>query len=177
MKIITDNAAYLQRYYFGILLESTYVTEVGVPISICDIPNKKAFNKYDSKDFIKFTKREEIDFLKNAEWIPNFTDYTQKSVEEMNKEIEIVDNEVSILKENFKKLMEEEHLRESKKTFTEVMKSMNKQALLRKTSIKAKMLMYKKESLNDILTLKEKNMNPVLEKKGLIRKLQSMLHR
>ena len=44
-------------------------------------------------------------------------------------------------------------------------------------SIKAKMLMYKKESLKDILALKEKNMNPVLEKKGLIRKLQSMLHR
>lgn len=177
MKIITDNAAYLQKYYFGILLESTYVTEVGVPISICDVPNKKAFNKYDSKDFIKFTKKEEIDFLKNAQWIPNFTDYIKKSVEEINKEIEIVDNEVNILKESFKKLMEEEHSMKSKKSFTEVMDAMNKQTLLRKTSIEAKMLMYKKESLNDILALKEKNMNPVLEEKGLIRKLQSILHR
>lgn len=82
MKIITNNAAYLQKYYFGILLKSTYITEVGVPISICDVTNKKSFNKYDSKDFIKFTKSEEIDFLKNAKWISNFNDYVEKTIDE-----------------------------------------------------------------------------------------------
>ena len=142
MKIITDNAAYLQKYYFGILLKSTYVTEVGVPISICDVPNKKVFNKYDSKDFIKFTKSEEINFLKNASWIPN----VNGEGTELNEWVQNLSKEEQQLKYGY-------------------------------GSIKAKMLMYKKESLKDILALKEKNMNPVLEKKGLIRKLQSMLHR
>ena len=70
MKVITTKAAYLQKYYFDILLKSTLVTKVGVPLSICDVVNKRKFDKYDSKDFIKFTKREEIEFLKNATWIP-----------------------------------------------------------------------------------------------------------
>lgn len=160
MKIITDNAAYLQKYYFGILLKSTYVTEVGVPISICDVPNKKAFNKYDSKDFIKFTKSEEINFLKNASWIPNFNDYVEKTIDEVKEEIENLNSEGTELNEWFQNLSKEEQ-----------------QLKYGYGSIKAKMLMYKKESLKDILALKEKNMNPVLEKKGLIRKLQSMLHR
>ena len=160
MKIITDNAAYLQKYYFGILLKSAYVTEVGVPISICDVPNKKAFNKYDSKDFIKFTKSEEINFLKNASWIPNFNDYVEKTIDEVKEEIETLNSEGTELNEWFQNLSKEEQ-----------------QLKYGYGSIKAKMLMYKKESLKDILVLKEKNMNPVLEKKGLIRKLQSMLHR
>ena len=160
MKIITDNEAYLQKYYFGILLESTYVTEVGVPISICDIPNKKAFNQYDSKDFIKFTKSEEINFLKNASWIPNFNDYVEKTINEVKEEIETLNSEGAELNEWFQNLSKEKQ-----------------QLKYGYGSIKAKMLMYKKESLKDILALKEKNMNPVLEKKGLIRKLQSMLHR
>ena len=160
MKIITDNAAYLQKYYFGILLKSAYVTEVGVPISICDVPNKKAFNKYDSKDFIKFTKSEEINFLKNASWIPNFNDYVEKTIDEIKEEIETLNSEGTELNEWFQNLSKEEQ-----------------QLKYGYGSIKAKMLMYKKESLKDILVLKEKNMNPVLEKKGLIRKLQSMLHR
>ena len=160
MKIITDNAAYLQKYYFGILLKSTYITEVGVPISICDVANEKSFNKYDSKDFIKFTKNEDIEFLKNATWIPNFNDYVEKSIDEVKKEIEYLDNEGNVLNKWFQSLTKEEQ-----------------QLKYGYGSIKARMLMYKKESLNDILTLKEKNMNPVLEKKGLIRKFKSILHR
>ncbi len=160
MKIITDNAAYLQKYYFGILLKSTYVTEVGIPISICDIPNKKSFDKYASKDFIKFTKSEEVEFLKNASWIPDFNDYVKKTSDEVKEEIQSLNNEGNELNKWFQSLSKEEQ-----------------QLKYGYGTIKAKMLMYKKESLNDILTLKEKNMNPVLEKKGLIRKLQSMLHR
>ena len=160
MKIITDNAAYLQKYYFSVLLKSTYVTKVGVPISICDVTNKKSFNKYDSKDFIKFTKSEEIDFFKNASWIPNFNDYVEKTIDEVKEEIETLNSEGTELNEWFQNLSKEEQ-----------------QLKYGYGSIKAKMLMYKKESLKDILTLKEKNMNPVLEKKSLIRKLQSVLHR
>ncbi len=153
MKIITDNAAYLQKYYFGILLESTYVTEEGGPVSICDVPNKKSFNKYDSKNFIKFTKREEIDFFKNASWIPNFNDYVEKTIDEVKEEIVSLDDEGKELNNWFQNLSKEE-----------------KQLKYGYGSIKAKMIVYKKESLKDILELKEKNMNPVL-KKGLIRKL------
>lgn len=64
MKIIANNAAYLQKYYLNILVKSTLVTGIGVPISMFDITNKKSFNKYKGKDFIKFTKKEEIEFLK-----------------------------------------------------------------------------------------------------------------
>ena len=160
MKIITDNAAYLQKYYFGILLKSTYVTEVGVPISICDVANKKSFNKYNSKDFIKFTKSEEIEFLKNATWIPNFNDYVGKTNDEIMEEIEFLDNEGNELNKWFQRLSKEEQ-----------------QLEYGYGSIKAKMLIYKKESLNDILELKEKNMNPVLEKKDIVRKIRSLFHR
>ena len=72
MKIITNDAAYLQKYYLNILVDSTLVTGIGVPISIFDITNKKSFNKYKSKNFIKFTKKQEIDFLKNADWIIDY---------------------------------------------------------------------------------------------------------
>jgi hypothetical protein len=160
MKIITENAAYLQKYYFGILLESTCVTQVGIPISICEVPNKKSFSKYASKDFIKFTKREEIDFLKNATWIPDFNDYLSRTNDEVKEEIESLDNEGSELNEWFENLSRQEQ-----------------NLKFGYASVKAKMLMYKKESLEDILALIEKNMNPVVEKKSLIRKLHSMLHR
>ena len=160
MKIITDNAAYLQKYYFGILLKSTYVTEVGVPISICDVVNEKSFNKYDSKDFIKFTKSKEIEFLKNATWIPNFNDYVGKTVDEVKEEIQSLNNEGNELNKWFQSLSKEEQ-----------------QLKYGYGSVKAKMLVYKKESLNDILMLKEKNMNPVLEKNGIVRKIHSLFHK
>ena len=160
MKIITDNAAYLQKYYFGILLKSTYVTEVGVPISICDAVNEKSFNKYDSKDFIKFTKSKEIEFLKNATWIPNFNDYVGKTIDEVKEEIQSLNNEGNELNKWFQSLSKEEQ-----------------QLKYGYGSVKAKMLMYKKESLNEILTLKEKNMNPVLKKNGIVRKINSLFHR
>ena len=136
MKVITANAAYLQKYYFDILLKSTLVTKIGVPISICDVVNKKKFDKYDYKDFIKFTKDEEIKFLKEADWIPNFNDYVEKTNDEINGEIISLDNEGSELNEWFKSLTTEEQ-----------------QIQYAYGSIKAKMLMYKKESLNDILAL------------------------
>ena len=135
MKVITTKAAYLQKYYFDILLKSSLVTKVGVPISICDAVNKKKFDKYDYKDFIKFTNDEEIKFLKEADWIPNFNDYVNKTSSEIKEEIISLDNEGNELNEWFKSL--------SKK---------KKQIKYAYGFIKAKMLMYKKESLNDILT-------------------------
>ena len=92
MKVITPNAAYLQKYYFEILLKSTLVTKVGIPISICDIVNKNKFDKYENKDFIKFTKDEEIKFLKEADWIPNFNDYVEKSIDDIELEIELINS-------------------------------------------------------------------------------------
>ena len=160
MKIITDNAAYLQKYYFEILLKSTYVTEIGVPISICDAVNKKSFDKFGSKDFIKFTKSEEIVFFKNATWIPSFNDYAGKTNNDVKEEIKSLDSEGDELNKWFQSLSKEEQ-----------------QLKYGYGTIKAKMLMYKKESLNDILILKEKNMNPVLEKNSLVRKLRRILHR
>ena len=134
MKVITTKAAYLQKYYFDILLKSTLVTKVGVPLSICDVVNKRKFDKYDSKDFIKFTKREEIEFLKNATWIPNFYDYIKKSSNEIEEEIVSLDNEGNKLNKWFQSLSKEE-----------------RQLKYEYSSTKGKMLMYKKESLNDIL--------------------------
>ena len=160
MKIITNNAAYLQKYYFEILLKATYVTEIGVPISICDAVNKKSFDKFDPKDFIKFKKNEEIVFLKNATWIPSFNDYVGKTNDEVKEEIKSLDSEGDELNKWFQSLSKEEQ-----------------QLKYGYGTIKAKMLMYKKESLNDILTLKEKNMNPVLEKNSLVRNLRRILHR
>ncbi len=160
MKIITNKAAYLQKYYFGILLKSTLVTEAGVPISICDVVNQKSFAKYDSKDFIKFTNPAEIDFLKKATWIPDFNDYIKKSVTEVKDEIESLNTEGSKLNEWFQGLSkEEQHLNYGY------------------GSIKAKMLMYKKESLKDILSMKEKNMTPELGKKSLMKKLHEAFHK
>ena len=58
METHADNAAYLQKYYFGILLKSTYVTEVGVPIYICDVSNKKVL-----EIFVEMGAPEEILYL------------------------------------------------------------------------------------------------------------------
>ena len=159
MKIITDKAAYLQKYYFGILLKSTLVTKVGVPISICDVVNKKKFDKYDSKDFVKFTKREEIEFLKNTTWIPNFNDYDKKTSDEIREEIVSLDNDGNELNKWFQSLSKEEQ-----------------QIKYEYASIKAKMLMYKKESLNDILAFvssKESSITVQKSKKRLFNVRQS----
>lgn len=158
MKVITPNAAYLQKYYFEILLKSTLVTKVGIPISICDIVNKNKFDKYENKDFIKFTKDEEIKFLKEADWIPNFNDYVEKSIDDIELEIELINSKGNELNNWFQSLSEDE-----------------RQIKYGYGSTKAKMLMYRKQSLNDILSLKEKNLTPMMEKNGLIKKLGNLL--
>lgn len=140
MKIITDYAVYLQKYYFGILTSATLVTGVGVPISMFDITSKKIFNKYGSDDFIKFNKKEEIDFLKEADWIVDYNLYSNKSVSEIKAEIESIDLEGKKINESFCLLDRKQQ--ESEYGY-----------LL----IKAKMLRYKRESLTYILQLKENN--------------------
>ena len=69
MKIITEKAAYLQKYYFDLLVKSTLVTGEGVPVSMFDVVNKRTFKRCCGKDFIKFTKEDEVEFLKNLDWI------------------------------------------------------------------------------------------------------------
>lgn len=158
MKIITANAAYLQKYYYGILLKSTLITKVGIPISIYDVVNKKKFGKLDNKDFIKFTKDEEINFLNQADWIPNFNDYVEKTSNEIRDEIASLDNEGDELNYWFQSLSAEE-----------------RQVEYEYGSTKAKMLMYRKESLNDILSFKEKNISPMIEQNCLIKRLGILL--
>ena len=140
MKIITNDAAYLQKYYLNILVNSTLVTGIGVPISMFDITNKKLFNKYKSKDFIKFTKKEEIEFLKEADWIIDYSLYINKSINEIKREIEAVDLEGKEIDEYFLSLSKEQ-------------RELEHGYLL----IKVNMLRHKRESLVDILKLKENN--------------------
>lgn len=146
MKIVNNNVAYLQKYYLNILTSSTLVTKLGVPISMFDVTNKKSFSKCDSKDFIKFSKKEEIKFLKDSDWIIDYNCYIDKDINEIEREIESIDIEGNKISEYFNSLSEEKKELEYKYLFT-----------------KAHMLMYKRESLNDILKLK--NNNKILEYK------------
>ena len=140
MKIITDKAAYLQKYYLNILTISSLATEVGVPISMFDVIGKKKFSKYGEKDFIKFTKKEEIAYLKSAEWIIDYNDYISKDTKEIQAEIEEIDTKIKELSEEYQKLPK----REQAFQYGEFVS-------------KAKLLAYKKESLTDIIKLKENN--------------------
>jgi len=151
MKIITNNAVYLQKYYFDILTSVTLATGEGVPISMFDITSKKSFGKYASKDFIKFSKKEEIEFLKAADWIVDYNLYTNKSVNEIKSEIESVDLEGEKINESFGALSKEQQELE-----------------YGYWSIKAKMLMYRRESLVDILHLKENNKTRTLKENTLL---------
>lgn len=140
MKIIAERAAYLQKYYFSILLSSSLITNIGIPVSMLDILNKKTFRKYEGKDFIKFTKKEEIDFLKQSDWIVDYNTYINMSVEDIQREIDKVDEEGKELNEYFASLSEEKREEE-----------------FGTLSIKAKMLSYKKQSLIDILYYVQNN--------------------
>lgn len=146
MKIITSNEAYLQKYYFDILIRATLVTGIGVPISMFDITSKKSFNKYASKDFIKFNKKEEVEFLKEADWIVDYNLYTNKSINEIKSEIESIDLEGEKINERFIALNDEQ-----------------KELEYGCWSIKTEMLRYRRESLTDILQLKENNKVIVLK--------------
>ena len=161
MKIIANNVAYLQKYYFNILVKSTLVTGIGVPISMFDITNKKSFNKYKSKDFIKFTKKEEIEFLKEADWIIDYSLYINKSINEIKTEIEAIDLEGKKIDEYFLSLSNEQ-------------RELEHGYLL----IKVKMLRYKRESLVDILKLKENNKTIVLpENATLLEKTKKLFRK
>ena len=67
--------------------------------------------------------------------------------------------------------MEEEQKKDYKKTLSEIIKMMDKQESLNKISIEEKMLMYKRESLTDIIKMKEENKIPDLENRSLVRLL------
>lgn len=151
MKIVTDNAAYLQKYFLDILINATLVTGEGVPVSMFDVVNKRTFKKYKSKDFIKFTKKEEIEFLKNADWIIDYNAYIDKSVDEIEELINNVDLEGNELNEYYASLSEEKREEEY--------------GLL---SIKARMLKYKRESLVDVLNLVKNNKTINLGSSNLI---------
>ena len=140
MKIITDRAAYLQKYYFNILIDSTMITNKGVPLSILDVTTKRSFIKYDNKDFIKFTKKEDIDFLRETDWIIDYSEYIKMSEEDILEKISKVDQEGKELNDYFASLSEEKREEE-----------------FGVLSIKAKMLNYKKQSLLDILYMFRNN--------------------
>ena len=138
MKIITDKAAYLQKYYLNILTVSSLATGVGIPISMFDAIGKKKFRKYDGKDFIKYTKKEEIDYLKNADWIIDYNDYINKDVKEIQAEIEEADAKIKELSAEYQNLPKREQIFQYGEFVSKV-----------------KLLAYKKESLTDIIKLKE----------------------
>ena len=140
MKIITERAAYLQKYYFNILIDSTMITNKGVPLSILDVTTKRSFIKYDNKDFIKFTKKEDIDFLRETDWIIDYSEYIKMSEEDILEKISKVDQEGKELNDYFASLSEEKREEE-----------------FGVLSIKAKMLNYKKQSLLDILYMVRNN--------------------
>ena len=122
------------------MVNSTLVTGVVVPISMFDITNKKLFNKYKSKEFILFTKKEEIEFLKEADWIIDYSLYINKSINEIKGEIEAIDLEGKEIDEYFISLSKEQ-------------RELEHGYLLNKVKI----LRYKRKSLVDILKLKESN--------------------
>lgn len=153
MKIITNDAAYLQKYYLGILTSSTLISGVGVPVSMFDVTCKKSFKKYGTKDFIKYTKKEEIETLKKADWIIDYNVYINKSIDEIKTEIEGVDLEGEEINEYFSSLNEKQ-----------------KQVEYGYLSIKVNMLKYKRESLLDILKLKENNKTIVYKEDTLFEK-------
>ena len=138
MKIITDKAAYLQKYYLNILTVSSLATGVGIPISMLEVIGKKKFKKYDKKDFIKFTKKEEIDYLKNADWIIDYNDYINKDIKEIQTEIEEIDANIKQSSEEYKSLSKREQIFQYGEFIAKI-----------------KMIRYKKESLTDIIKIKE----------------------
>ena len=153
MKIITNNAAYLQKYYLGILTSSTLISGVGVPVSMFDVTRKKSFKKYNAKDFIKYTKKEEIETLRASDWIIDYNEYINKSIDEIKAEIENVDLEGEEINEYFNSLNEKQ-----------------KEVEYGYLTIKANMLKYKRESLVDILKLKENNKTMVYKEDTLLEK-------
>lgn len=159
MKIITENSAYLQKYYFNILVKSTLVTDTGIPMSLWDITYTRKFKNSDSNDFLKFTRKNEIEFLKNADWIPDFNDYINKTIEEIKQEIESIDNEGKEINDWFLTASEE-----------------SKQFEGERANVKAKMLMFKKNSLINIISYKKSNAIPEYNI-GFVKRIGKLIQR
>lgn len=119
-----------------------------------DIAGKKSFAKYESKDFIKFTKKDEIDFLKRADWIIDYNLYITKSIDEIITEIKNVDLEGKKINEYYNNISEKQ-------------KELEHSYLL----VKAKMLRYKRETLEDILRLKQNKKTIDLKENSLFQKI------
>ena len=154
MKIIGDKCAYLQRCYFDILIKSTLVTGDGVPMSMYDVVNKCSFYKMNDVDYIKFSKQEEINFIKSQDWIIDYNIYINMEIDEIKKEIELVDLEGESLNETFSSLNEENRKLEYGYWLT-----------------KAMMLGLKRQSLMEILNLKENDKTINLKCNNFIRRL------
>ena len=155
MKVITENAAYVQKYCATYLLKSTLVTQLAMPSTMLKKICGKKFYMLDSKDFIKFTDKAEIDYIKKCTWIPDFNDYKDKDPFEIKKKIYAIEVEGSKLNEFFDYLSEEGQFTEFDYQTT-----------------RATMLIFEKNSLRDIAILVENNEEPKLEPDSFCKRLR-----
>lgn len=83
MKIIHDNLAYIQKGDLRVIFNFSNLV---IPNSLV----KKAFSEYNMVDrnnkdeFILIVDKEEIDFLKTVDFVIDFTEVKNKSIEELN---------------------------------------------------------------------------------------------
>ena len=153
MKFFANNAVYVQKKYFYILPESSIVTKQAVPKQLLEFENKWMFKVLKDEDFIKITNREEMEFFKKADWIPEYNDYSTKDPTEVEKSIKITDAEIKEFNKWFETLDEQKQ-----------------EHAYQYCSIRIKLLEYKKEALISIFKLRRKNLTPNYKLISLIKK-------
>ena len=82
MKIITDDAAYVQKNDFAYLNHSELPIPASIFLKVCE---SGVFivcdeNRY---DFIKFSEPHEIEFFKDIDWIIDYNDVKDLSLEDI----------------------------------------------------------------------------------------------
>ena len=160
MKLITENAVYVQRYDLGQLFitnssDSMFKQIFGNSVLIIDDSSKYQFEK--------FEKADEMEYFKSLDWIINYDDFKDLSDEEIitiGKSIEATRNQIA---QNFNAMQKEERK--------------NNSSMI----TKCQLLDFKMDSLSDILWFKKGHIQMTLPEEYLhperIKKDNSLVHK
>jgi len=107
MKIITDDAIYVQRKDLEYLHD---LRSLGIPRSIFVEVFGKGILTIDNSnknDFVKFVAKEDIEFLKNLEWIVDYNELKDLTIEQLTELIEEVVNQMNGIADTINELNKE----------------------------------------------------------------------
>ena len=113
MKIITNDAAYVQKNDIAYLNQTDLDIPASIYLKACETGTfiVDDSNRY---EFIRFNKSDEIQFFKNQDWILDYNQVKDKTEDELIEYCERIITQYNELAETFNALSEQEQMQNTK---------------------------------------------------------------